>query len=222
MLILIVAGMTSCSKMAIDNLQNLQTNGKFVTGRIIGRQTQQHNHNSTEYDLVYKYVVDGVPFTDTESVSASDYNTVPNGTRLQILYLPSNPGDNHIGPVTNDEITSATVMAVICGLVAMIVLVALATASEMGLRKRLRLLTYGIPTQAVVANMETVRSRNSTSYYLTCNFWTGQQPRTERFSVSSTLYRSHSVGSNFTVLYLPENPSANGAYSELRDGVEIV
>ena len=151
----------------------------------------------------YTFTANGVALTGECSVPNDHVAGLREADPLPIRFLSSNPAINHPaaweGPDPHWWVPCVFSMVFpACGFVLII-----------GLRRDRRLLAEGVPTAGVV----TKRSRGSRGGYAM-----EYQFRTEDGRVaegSGGCWNRPEIGSTVCVLYLPQNPRRNKAYSEL-------
>jgi hypothetical protein len=168
-----------------------------------GVVTRQWSKGRSGEMVSYTFTASGVAFTGECSVPIGHLAGLREADPLPIRFLSSNPAMNHPAGWEGPDpdwwvpcVFSAVFPA--CGIVLII-----------GLRRDRQLLAEGVPTAGVV----TKRSRGSRGGYAM-----EYQFRTEDGRVaegSGGCWNRPEIGSTVCVLYLPQNPRRNKAYSEL-------
>jgi uncharacterized protein YpmB len=67
--------------------QGVEISATVVKRAVSGDADQQH----TYYSLTVKYVVNGTTYQQSIGVQENAYNTFPEGSDVDIIYLPDNP-----------------------------------------------------------------------------------------------------------------------------------
>ncbi|PJF36553.1 MAG: hypothetical protein CUN49_04800 [Candidatus Thermofonsia Clade 1 bacterium] len=74
-------------------MRRLAAEGISVQAEVIRREQNQNPDNPIrkQYWLVFRYLVNGTPYEYREMVSQAEFENTPEGTRLSLTYLPSDP-----------------------------------------------------------------------------------------------------------------------------------
>lgn len=73
--------------------RRLAAEGVAVQAEVLRRERNPNPDNPIrmQYWLIFGYTVGGVPYEHREMVSQTEFENTPEGTRLSLTYLPSDP-----------------------------------------------------------------------------------------------------------------------------------
>jgi hypothetical protein len=213
LLFAMVVGIPIFAIRDLNNLRDLEANGRPVRGYVNGKDIDYGRHSDTYY-LDYIYTVGGVEYTGKDSVPQSQYDSTVSGDAVRVYYLPSNPADHHFGAVTDDTINNSTISWELLAAIAIGICLLIAISNELNLRNQLRLMRDGIPVSAMVADLQVIRGK-STRYVAVCNYYAGQVPISKRYTVSRSYYTCLTQGTPITVLVDPSKPGNSLPYQTL-------
>jgi hypothetical protein len=74
-------------------MRRLAAEGVSVQAEVIKREQNPNPDNPIrmQYWLIFRYTVSGTPYDYREMVNQAEFENTPEGTRLSLTYLPSDP-----------------------------------------------------------------------------------------------------------------------------------
>lgn len=95
MIVLIVVKGIQNARMRNEMRQRGVTTSAEITRRFKETTTSTDSENNTTYDdtyyVEYRYSVDGIPYSNRERVPLHTYQSLQEGQRIEVVYLPEKP-----------------------------------------------------------------------------------------------------------------------------------
>lgn len=196
-----------------NDYRQLSREGVIVPGVVLEMRIEESS-DSISYEVDYQFTapVNGDPtrFGDSESVSASYFDRLRVGQKIQVRYAASNPELSALEPVFGPP--SIVLPLVFGGMGGLFVLIGLAmlVSGISGIFYVNALRLRGQQTQAIIFDRwQDTDSDGDTTYYVAYSFH-ADTPKGQRLIARAEqnrdLYKQYEIGDSVIVRYLPGNP----------------
>lgn len=199
-------------------LNLLKAGGKRVTGRVTNKFSTTHRGGETYY-LEYAFKARDTVWKGQGSVTRDVWERMDTGSRVSLVYLPSDPRVRRIGlSITDEMVQDKTRFWTILTGSMLLLFGGILGVLESDLRKQARLLRDGLALPAEIVSMKAVNPRMENSMYrLTYRFMapSGEQI-TRRMKIGPVTAGRLAGQHSFTVLCDPRRPANHRPYFSLQ------